>query len=384
MSTMNTPRASSGAPGLLLWLDRLSRARDLFRPKSRAAGDAERHLASFYEEVWRDAAERLDAAIEPLGYEVFEITRGRFRTRVQRNSTAIDDLAVHGIVRTKPVVHRLLEAAGLPVPRSFTFSLRELDQAGAFLEMVGRDCVVKPANDSGGGRGVTTGITSRFQLYRAACAAARGGKDVLVEEQVAGHNYRLLFLDGRLLDAVRRDPPTAVGDGRSTVEELVRAENDARLREGHRRSHGPLTFDLDMEYTLSQAGLKLGSVPRAGQVLRLKTATNENNRLDNKTVTALVSPEVVGQCSQAAGVCGLRLAGVDILTPDPGVPLRQAGGVILEVNSPPGYYWHYRKEGEAVPVALHVLRALAGEPGPRSMAIPRRLGSALEREEAAV
>jgi hypothetical protein len=65
-------------------------------------------------------------------------------------------------------------------------------------------------------------------------------------------------------------------------------------------------------------------------------------------------------------VSGLRLAGVDVLTADPGVPLRQSGGVVLEVNSPPGYFWHYHKRDGACPVALHVLRALLQpDGGPR-------------------
>ena len=45
---------------------------------------------------------------------------------------------------------------------------------------------------------------------------------------------------------------------------------------------------------------------------------------------------------------------------------RESGGVILEVNSPPGYFWHYHKRDGSCPVALHVLRALfelPDEPG---------------------
>lgn len=323
---MRGPTLPFGAAAVLRGLDLFSRTLGFFRARNGGAEGIERHVTGFYEGIWREAALRLDATIEHLGCGVFEITKGTFRTRVQRNSTAVDDLATHCIVRTKPVIHRLLSEAGLPVPRSFTFSLGELDHASAFLEMVGRDCVVKPASDSSGGRGVTTGVASRLQLARAAWAAARGGTDVLVEEQVRGHNYRLLFLDGVLLDAVWRRPPTATGDGRSTVEDLIHAENRARLREGQHRSHALLTFDLDMGTTLSRQGLTFDSVPRAGEVVSLKTATNENNVLDNEAVTSLVSPEVVRQCAEAARVSRARLAGVDILTPDPRAPLREAGG----------------------------------------------------------
>ena len=37
------------------------------------------------------------------------------------------------------------------------------------------------------------------------------------------------------------------------------------------------------------------------------------------------------------------------------------GGVVLEVNSPPGYFWHYKKRDGPFPVAVHVLNALLSE-----------------------
>ena len=53
------------------------------------------------------------------------------------------------------------------------------------------------------------------------------------------------------------------------------------------------------------------------------------------------------------------MAGVDIMTPDPGVPLSTAGGVVIEVNTSPGHYYHYLREGEIVPLATIILERLA-------------------------
>src|SRR5688572_32104639 len=46
---------------------------------------------------------------------------------------------------------------------------------------------------------------------------------------IAGASYRLLYLEGRLIDAVRRDPPTVTGDGYSTIRRLIAHENRRRL-----------------------------------------------------------------------------------------------------------------------------------------------------------
>ena len=56
----------------------------------------------------------------------------------------------------------------------------------------------------------------------------------------------------------------------------------------------------------------------------------------------------------------MRLAGVDVVTPDPARPLGETGGVILEVNAAPGLTHHYNvaSPGEATRIAVPILRAL--------------------------
>jgi D-alanine-D-alanine ligase-like ATP-grasp enzyme len=327
--------------------------------------EADSHLGAFYAAVWREAASAVGATVEPLGHGAFEIRVGDLRTRVLRNSTAIDDVVTSTLVRTKPVVYGLLARHGLPVPRHVAFGIEDMRKAVAFMEETTRECVVKPASDTGGGAGVSTGIRTRWQLARAAFAAAYHSRDVVIEEQAEGDNYRLLYLDGKLLDAVLRKPPSVTGDGRSSIGQLVQQTNRARLRQGYGVSHDLLSVDLDMKRTLARQGLSLTSVPAAGAVIAVKTVINQNSSAENLTATHLVGPELLEEGARAAAIAGVRLAGVDVITPDPAVSLHRSGGVILEVNSPPGYYWHYHKRDGTFPLAVHVLRSLLQTPGPR-------------------
>ncbi|MBV9126039.1 MAG: hypothetical protein JO112_22020 [Planctomycetes bacterium] len=345
-------------PKLLRWLGRLDRARAFFGGQKQGWREADQNLAAFYARVWKEAASALGADLVDLGQGAFEIRLGETWTRVAENATAIDDLASHRVVRLKVVMYRLLQAAGFPIPRHVVFDVEDMRPAVAFLESTDRECVLKPAGGTGGGRGVATRLRTRWQLARAAQAAARFGEELLIEEQVEGENYRLLYLDRQLLDAVRRKPPSVTGDGTATVAELVRQANALRLARGAEVSHSLLPVDLDMKRTLAVQGLSLASVPPRGTVVTLKTAINDNGGADNETVTHLLCRELVEDGSRAAALAGLRLAGVDVITRDPGKPLRESGGVILEVNSPPGYYWHYHKRDGVCPVAEHVLRAL--------------------------
>ena len=347
----------------VLW----NRLRRKFVRESSAHEEADRQLSAFYERAWRDAAAQIGATIHELGSNLFEIRLGTRRTRVWHHYTALDSLVDHHTVRTKGVMHRLLAAHGLPSPRHLEITLDDLAPAVRFLESTDRPCVIKPACGTGGGVGVVTGIRTRWQLARAAWAASVSGDHPIIEEQVEGENYRLLYLDGELLDVVRREPPGVVADGTSTVRELLERVNRERLQQQGAVSHGQLTLNLDVHTTLQRQGLTLHSVPAAGTRVRLKTVINENSSLENVTARDELCPEILREAAQAVELSGLRLAGVDIITADPRRSLRDSGGVILEVNSPPGFFWHYHKRDGSFPIALYILRALfdlRGEPAP--------------------
>ncbi|MDB5318727.1 MAG: cphA [Phycisphaerales bacterium] len=324
-------------------------------PRRRAIG---RHHTAFYERAWREAAAQLGATCKSLGSGIVEIELDGVRTRVVENTSGIDDPVTLAVLSDKLITYNILREESLPVPRHAAFSLKDLSAALDFLESSRVDCVVKPASGTGGGRGVTTGIRTRWQLGRAAAVAAVYCDELIIEEQIAGDNYRLLYLDGELIDAFVRRHPSIVGDGRSSVARLVRDVNDDRSRHGAGKSQVLLTTDLDMRRTLAKQGLTLRSVPQAGKSVILKTVVNENAGADNSSAARLLCPSIVEDGARAVRALRVRLAGVDIITTDPAVPLTESGGVMLEVNAPPNYYYHYQKQDGPFPVANHVLKRL--------------------------
>jgi D-alanine-D-alanine ligase-like ATP-grasp enzyme len=349
-------------PALLGGLYAMAMARAFARyrnPRRRAIG---RHHVAFYDRMWREAAAELGGTCRSLGGDILEIELDGQRTRVVENSSAIDDPVTIAVLADKALTHRILGEHGLPVPMHAVFSLQDVDPAVEFLGRAGGDCVVKPAAGTGGGRGVTTGVRSRWQLARAAAGAAVYCDQLLIERQVSGENYRLLYLDGELVDAFVRRPPAVVGDGRSSVAALIRAANRQRLGRGAGLSQTLLTVDLEVRRTLARQGLSLRSVPDAGERVVVKTVVNENCGEENVPAGHVLCPAIVEAGARSVRALGARLAGVDVITSDPAVPLSEAGGVILEVNAPPNYYYHYCQSGGGRAVAVHVLkRLLAGD-----------------------
>ncbi len=59
---------------------------------------------------------------------------------------------------------------------------------------------------------------------------------------------------------------------------------------------------------------------------------------------------------------GIELGGLDLLTPDIGVPLAECGGVINEVNTTPGLHHHVliAEESKELPVAEMILEYIFG------------------------
>jgi cyanophycin synthetase len=310
-----------------------------------------------YRRIWTAAAATLDAEIVELPGGFLEIRRGPVLTRVYQQAVSLDDAVSTRLSLHKDAVHRLLRSAGLAVPEHLEFDYSDPRAALDFLAGAPAGCVVKAAHGTGGGDGTTCGVTSVAEFRRARLRAGGRGDVLLIERQVAGPVYRLLLLDGVLLDVVCQVPPTVDGDGRSTIEALMRAETRRRVIAGGEAGLAPLRVDLDCILTLARSGLSLDTVPAAATRTAVKTVTNEGRLEDCRTARGELCDEIVDEARRAAAAVGLRLAGVDVITPDPTRPLAETGGVIAEINGMPALHRHYQVADpeNAATVAVQIL-----------------------------
>jgi cyanophycin synthetase len=298
--------------------------------------------AAVYRRIWAAAAAALDAEIVELPGGFLEIRRGSALTRVYQQAVALDDAVNTRLSLHKDAVHRVLRGAGLAVPEHVEFSYGHPGPALAFLASAPAGCVVKAAHGTGGGDGTTCGITSVAEFRRARLRAGGRGDILLIERHVPGPVYRVLLLDGVLLDVLRQVAPTVDGDGRSTIEALMRAETRRRAVSGGEAGLAPLRVDLDCILTVARSGLSLATVPAAASRTSVKTVTNEGRLEDCRTARGELCDEIVDEVRRAASAVGLRLAGVDVITPDPARPLAETGGVIAEINGMPALHRHYQ------------------------------------------
>ncbi|HEY5386503.1 MAG TPA: hypothetical protein VIL79_01235, partial [Thermoleophilia bacterium] len=272
--------------------------------RTHASGAVAAQRARFYRTAWADAAASVGATVEELGGGLLDIRSGDPLLRVRENLTSLDDPVTLAVAGDKPLVYRLLAARGLPVARHAVCRYDDLATATVFAAGLAVPCVVKPALGGAAGAGVTTGVAGETHLARAMARAGAWSDDVVVEEQVAGDNYRLLYFDGELLDAVLRSPPRVCGDGRSSIAQLVAADNADRARRGSDAAQSLVHVDRDLKNTLRGQGLGLRSVPAAGDWVQIKTVINDNRREDNEAAAARLCGALVEAGAAAAAAVG--------------------------------------------------------------------------------
>lgn len=248
-----------------------------------------------------------------------------------------DGYVAFNIARLKPTAKWLFHELGLPTPH-WTEVAAGQDPAKA-LTRIGFPCVVKPV-DSSLGEGITANIRTAAE-YRAAIALGRGKMErkLLVEAHVPGEDHRLLVVEGRLLAAVRRDPPAVTGDGVHSVRQLIARLNQKRHRmvaEGGFLI--PVEVDPALLLKLHGEGLGLDSVVDAGRTLTLRTVANRSAGGSSADVTKRVHPQIRAWAEQLAITAGLRVTGIDYVTPDISADPREAGGGFIEINATPGLH----------------------------------------------
>jgi D-alanine-D-alanine ligase-like ATP-grasp enzyme len=292
-------------------------------------------------DIWASAAAEVGAAVSGDWDSGFEFRRGKEQARVDGWETHLDPPEAIRQALDKPLVVARLTEIGVAVPEQVLFSRREVGRAAARVRHSAGRWVLKPrAGDSG--EGVTCDIESTTDLARAFVSAAPLDSALVLERQIAGSVYRLLILDGELLDVVRRDPSSVEGDGTSTVRDLIRAENQARADAEGARGNQLVHPDHDCLLALRSQQMTLASIPSAGARHQVKRSNGDGGRLDTHSIPlSTVSPEVVAEATRAVAAVGLTLAGVDLVTPDLGKGIASAGGAIIDVNSPPGLHYHY-------------------------------------------
>ena len=291
-----------------------------------------------------------DQSLVQLGYGVHQ-------KRIQATTTSKTNMISVDIAGNKHATKKLLGEMGVPVPKGY--KIRDEDELESTVKAVGYPCVIKPL-DGNHGKGASVGIRDLEHAKIAFEKAKEYSRWIIVEQMIEGADFRALVVNNRLIAVAERIPANIVGDGKSTIQELIDATNaDPRRGYGHENVLTQITIDSQTMRCIEAKDYTLESVLESGEILHLKTTANISTGGTAIDRTDEVHPENVFLFERIAKIIGLDVAGVDIIAPNVSEPLRENGGGIIEVNAAPGFRMHLApSEGIGRNVAEHVVNML--------------------------
>lgn len=266
-----------------------------------------------------------------LGYGKNQV---RFRaTMTDKTSSIAVDLASN-----KDETKRMLEEAAIPVAKGMCIIHEsEIDEV---IDKVGFPLVFKPL-DGNHGKGASINVKTLEEAKAAFEHAKKYSRKIIVEKFIVGYDFRVLVINHKFIAAALREPAHIIGDGRSTIQQLIDQENkDPRRGYGHENVLTEITIDRETHEQLAKLNYNLDTVLKKGDQCYLKGTANLSTGGTSTDVTDIVHPHNIFICERISRVIGLDICGIDIMASNLSEPLQVNGGVVLEVNAAPGFRMH--------------------------------------------
>ncbi|MGV3460622.1 MAG: cyanophycin synthetase [Flavobacterium sp.] len=266
-----------------------------------------------------------------LGYGVNQV---RFQATItnQTSHIAVD------IACNKEETKRMLQAASVPVASGDICS----DEEGlkTIIDKIGFPIVIKPL-DGNHGKGASINLTTMEQAVEGLAHAKNYSRRVIVEKFITGYDFRVLVINNKVVAAAKRVPAHVKGNGRDTIQQLIDTENlDPRRGYGHEKVLTEINIDRDTTDLLEKKGYTLETVPADDEMVFLKSTANLSTGGTSVDVTDMMHPENIFLSERISRVIGLDICGIDIMAENLTQPLKENGGVIIEVNAAPGFRMH--------------------------------------------
>jgi D-alanine-D-alanine ligase-like ATP-grasp enzyme len=290
-----------------------------------------------------NAALKRGVAVELLDAKnnFIRLSRGGHTQLVkQATKTNVDSYMTYLVLENKEVCKRVLFEGGAPVPDGI--QVTSPSEAAERWSNLSASLVVKPTTTNFGiGINFLHAPVSVVQLEEAVARALQHDDTCIIEEMLQGEEYRFLVIDYVVRAVGQRVPANVVGDGKSSIEELVRIKNsDPRRGTGHRKPLELIQLGEVECRELNKQGLAVSTVVPEGKQVFLRLNSNISTGGDSVDVTELVHPSFMAMAEHAARVVGSRLTGVDVIAQAITEPAASGNHGIIEMNFNPVLFMH--------------------------------------------
>lgn len=275
----------------------------------------------------------------------------------QCTQTSKDSFVSVLAMENKVVTKKILQKHNMVVPNGGEFT--DVESAASFALMYEKDFVVKPKSTNFGlGISIFRDNIIKDDVISAIELAFSHDNTVLIEEFITGEEYRFLVIDDKVVGILNRVPANVIGDGVSTIEELVSEKNKDSLRGiGYVSPLEKINIDEAAQLFLHAQNLTKDSVIEEGTQVFLRENSNISTGGDSIDYTDEVDDFFKQIAIDATRTVDVTFCGVDIMIEDIKDSSSKYG--IIELNFNPAIHIHsHPYKGVERNIALEVLKAL--------------------------
>jgi cyanophycin synthetase len=240
------------------------------------------------------------------------------------------NVRVHFDRDNKSIVKSILAENNIPVSKSYTWNTKLSSEENAqHIRALTPPYVVKPIWGEKG-YGVVTDITPSEILPH---IEQLKNKNVLIEEQATGKEYRIMVLNDTIIGITMKSPPQVTGDGKHTIQYLIDAYN--RDKPPKYQNH-----TIDHQYVKKQ-GYTVSDILPLNKKITITHVCNMSNGAPVKYVEMNTVHEAnLALFKKINQILDMKLSGIDYICDDISLPYYLTG-VVVEVNPTPGIGIHY-------------------------------------------
>ena len=236
-------------------------------------------------------------------FSLVQFGHGKYQKRIQATVTSETRHIAVSIASDKEETNRILNDLGLPVPRQHL--VRSHDSAVRAARRLGYPVVVKPL-DANHGRGVSLDLKTDDEVKIAFDKAREHARSVVVETFLDGFDHRMLVVGGELIAVAKRVPGHVVGDGTSTIAQLIDVVNsDPRRGIGHEKVLTRLELDAQATRLMEAKGVTKDTVLPKDEIFFLRGTGNLSTGGTAIDLTDVVHPDNREMAVRAAKAIGL-------------------------------------------------------------------------------
>jgi cyanophycin synthetase len=237
------------------------------------------------------------------------------------------------VCRSKMMTQWLLSrTTSVPLPATLVYTTDA--EAEAFLHRYGV-LVVKP-QDGAHGNGVTVGVDTMDKLLPAVALARQYSATgrVLLQQMVSGRDVRVLVVDGAVVAATYRIPASVVGDGTSTIRQLIDTENQTNPDRGE-KPYDKRMNRIDVAAATRFLGEAMEVVPAGGEKVTVVGTANIGTGGESHECLDELPEVLTRHALDAATAARSFICGVDFVYDS-----TTGAYYLIELNSSPSFGLH--------------------------------------------